>query len=559
MNIISALDAVLENVSKSELSEKFFKSSARELAFLNKELGLTDIQIVVLALIVNAGRPLSYGDMAKSLGISRLRMMSYTEEIEALVKEKLWLENRPIRHLADYCNGFDVAPGVVDALRHNKPYVPEDLGGMTNQMFIDRLVSHINIGIHNRSFTFNSDEDWLMKLARQNAELPLSRSVLHMTESNHTRSLLFFMVFDYVKCYGSGNEGLSMDNLDNYYADDFESATMREKLEHGDSELIKKGWLENRCEDGIADPTVFVLTKKAKDTFFVGYRMATPKAKKALGDRDLITWQSIASKELFYNDREGEQLERLRRMLSVEQLTKVQDRLKEKGMRIGVAVLFCGGPGTGKTETIRQLAREEHRDLMMVDISAVRSKFVGESEENTKAIFTRYKRLCAEAKQGGKPMPILFVNEADAVLGRRMEHAKHSADKMENTMQNILLQALEDLEGVMVCTTNLACSLDPAFERRFLVKIEFQKPDKDVRAKILRSMNPEMSEDDAAYIAERYDLSGGQIENVYRKATIDYVITGDAPDLACLCKYCDEETLNKAAKCRPVIGFGKAV
>lgn len=559
MSIITALDMVLEHARGSELSEDFFKASARGLSFLKKTLGLTDVQIVVLAMLVDADKPLNYGQMARCLGISRLRMMTYTEEVETMVKEKRWFVNRTVRKMGEYSEDFTVAPGVIDALRHNKAFVPENLSGMTNQMFIDRIVSRINSVVGSRDQRFCDDEEWLMFLCRENSDLPLSKVVLNMNGNIHSQTLLFVYVYDYVKCYRNGDMGLSLDDLDEYYSEDREGVFMRQELRDGDHELITNGWLENKCEDGIADPTTFVLSKKAIDTLLAGYKMTSSKHKKGLGDRDLIRWQTIAKKQLFYNEKENEQLVRLRRMLSVEQLTKVQSRLKEKGMRTGVAVLLSGGPGTGKTETVRQLARENGRDLMMVDISAIKSKWVGESEENTKSIFTRYKRLCNEARESGKPMPILFVNEADAVLGQRMEHAEQSVDKMNNAMQNILLQALEDLEGVMICTTNLAGSLDTAFERRFLMKIEFSKPDKDVRAKILRAMMPELSLHEARYLADRFDLSGGQIENIYRKATIDYVISGEKPDLDGLCKYCKEETHHASVGLRPVIGFGKAI
>jgi SpoVK/Ycf46/Vps4 family AAA+-type ATPase len=97
-------------------------------------------------------------------------------------------------------------------------------------------------------------------------------------------------------------------------------------------------------------------------------------------------------------------------LLAPEKFVRVQDSLVAHGMRKGFACLFYGAPGTGKTETVLQLARKTGRDIMQVDMSQMRDKFVGESEKNVKAIFTRYRRLCQESDI----TPILLLNEADA-------------------------------------------------------------------------------------------------------------------------------------------------
>lgn len=102
---------------------------------------------------------------------------------------------------------------------------------------------------------------------------------------------------------------------------------------------------------------------------------------------------------------------------------------------------------------------------MQVDMSQMRDKFVGESEKNVKAIFTRYRRLCQESDI----TPILLLNEADALLSVRLEKMTTSVDQMANTMQNIILQEMENLEGILIATTNLTNNLDGAFRPTVLV------------------------------------------------------------------------------------------
>ena len=223
-------------------------------------------------------------------------------------------------------------------------------------------------------------------------------------------------------------------------------------------------------------------------------------------------------------------------------------------MRKGFACLFYGGPGTGKTETVLQIARKTGRDLMQVDIAGMRDKFVGESEKNIKEVFARYRTLC----KNSEVMPILFFNEADGIFGKRTTFGGNnpSVEKMDNAMQNIILQEIEDLDGILIATTNLTCNLDSAFERRFLYKVEFHKPDTDVKAKIWCTMLKDLSSDDARQLAAHFDFSGGQIENIARKRAVDYVLSGKLASLSEIEGYCRAELLN--GKERKSIGFVKS-
>jgi SpoVK/Ycf46/Vps4 family AAA+-type ATPase len=157
---------------------------------------------------------------------------------------------------------------------------------------------------------------------------------------------------------------------------------------------------------------------------------------------------------------------------------------------------------------------------------------------------------------GKKDMPILLFNEADGIIGTRMESLGSSVDKMENTMQNILLQELEDFNGILIATTNLEGTLDIAFERRFLYKLKFPKPSPEIRAKIWLSKIDKLQGEDAYTLAKEFDLSGGQIDNVARKLLVNQILHGkdeETPDIELLRRFCKEERLGKTEK----IGFTK--
>jgi SpoVK/Ycf46/Vps4 family AAA+-type ATPase len=244
---------------------------------------------------------------------------------------------------------------------------------------------------------------------------------------------------------------------------------------------------------------------------------------------------------MYYNPTEREAIDKLCQLLQPEQFEAIQHRLAESGMRRGFACLSFGAPGTGKTETALQLAKATGRDIMQVNITDIKSKWVGESEQNIKKLFKRYRKLCAKSSKA----PILLFNEADAIIGTRMEHVSRSVDKMENALQNIILEEMEQLDGILIATTNLTCNMDKAFERRFLYKVEFERPTMEAKCAIWKSMIEGLNDDDAKALATKYNFSGGQIENIARKSVVDRILTGEELSLEALYGHCDAEFLDR--------------
>jgi SpoVK/Ycf46/Vps4 family AAA+-type ATPase len=184
-------------------------------------------------------------------------------------------------------------------------------------------------------------------------------------------------------------------------------------------------------------------------------------------------------------------------------------------------------------------------------MSELKSKWVGDSEKIVKGVFTTYREMCRTHELA----PILLFNEADAIFSKRLQDPEGSVDQMMNSIQNIILQELENLDGILIATTNLASNFcDDAFARRFIFKVEFEKPAPETRAKIWKSMLDDLSDADALTLATRYDFSGGNIENIARKAAVGYVLSGHKADLGELVTYCDEETLS-SRKTAHRIGF----
>lgn len=264
----------------------------------------------------------------------------------------------------------------------------------------------------------------------------------------------------------------------------------------------------------------------------------------------LTSYKQLAQRPLYFSDKTEEQVQTLTNLLHEEQLAKVRQALKTHNMPLGFCCLFYGAPGTGKTELVQQLAIATQRDLFQVNIATLRDKYVGESEKQLKRIFDKYRSLVRTQEHA----PILFFNEADAIFGNRMENTQRSVDKMENALQNIILQEMEVLDGIMICTTNLTSCLDKAFDRRFIYKVEFEKPTNQARKLIWQSMLSSLNDEQATELANRFDFSGGQIQNISRKQVINAIFSGkDELDYDQIKLDCQNESISRNS--RGKVGF----
>jgi SpoVK/Ycf46/Vps4 family AAA+-type ATPase len=266
------------------------------------------------------------------------------------------------------------------------------------------------------------------------------------------------------------------------------------------------------------------------------------------GNPVILPTETIA-KELFYNEKVNKQIQEIASILEEEKYNQLVQRMSDKGLPQGVNILFYGAPGTGKTESVIQLAKATGREIIKVDISSTKSKWFGESEKMIKRVFNDY---ATYAKHSVKT-PILLFNEADAILSTRSTSGNASTQQTENAIQNILLEELENFKGILMATTNLMSNLDKAFERRFLYKVEFSIPTIEHRVQIWQSKFPAINSADCEFLAQHVELSGGQIDNIYRKTEINDIIHNQPADLEVLVAYCEQE-VNHSKK-RGVIGF----
>lgn len=538
-NVLEAFEYIVEAVENTKFSEDFFEKTSLYIKYASRKLKLSPIQTVLLALFVDKSEDSSIriSEIASYTGCRTTKILRLSSEIDTL-EEKHYLRASRSRNSLSY----RVPSDVLKALKKNQPYIYKVEPITDLQTFFDRfndLMEEMNDDEITHDALLSSTNDYLSEIK----DSYFARKLKSFDFAEEDNLLFIYMAHLFVE---NDDDRIGFHDIDNLYDNDKIPNWCKSELRSHTSELFDRDLIENVNEDGMARSDCFKLTEYAKTDLLSELNLTL----KSKSDHNLIKADSFPEKKLIYNTNEQSQVKELSSILSADRFNEVQTRLRTAGMRTGFCSLFYGSPGTGKTETVYQIARTTGRDILRVDVDKIKSCWVGESEQNMKKLFDRYRNICKDSILA----PILLFNEADAVLGVRMEGATRAVDKMENSIQNIILQEMETLDGIMIATTNLTTNLDKAFERRFLYKIQFSRPTVEARTEIWQTMMPLLSENDAHTLASQFDLSGGEIENIIRKYTVNAILSGhDDINLSSIIDICRNERISNSTQTK--IGF----
>ena len=537
--ILQLMEILSEKSDDSKLGDEFWAENGAEAAELANRLALTPKQAVLLSICLRKGpRRVDFGDIASHLDISNIRALGYSDDINALIRLK-YLKYRDAKDEDE----FDMPVPVIRSLKNNeRPEQPQYTGLSAAELFVrlDDLFEDLDNNAILPGELFYELKDLFSK----NKELNFVRE-LNALNTVHFNDYMV-LVFLCHRLVNKDDDEITYNQIQDVYRHKSDFYEDKAAFKDGSHTLMMEGLVEHICDDGQVNTSQIHLSGKARVLLLSDFNLR--KTEMAVGG--LIKPDTLTEKHLFYTVNNATQVDELQSFLMPDRYTAIRERMKDNGFRSGFACLFYGAPGTGKTETVYQLARQTGRSIMSVNVPDIKSKWVGESEKNIKEVFDRY-RLSV---QRSELAPILLFNEADGILGIRQEGAQRAVDKMENSIQNIILQEMENLDGILIATTNLTQNLDPAFERRFLYKICFEKPDASVREKIWHTMLPSLSESECTALASAYDLSGGQMENVARKFSINAILYGsEKSPMDILHAYCNAERLENQTHHR--IGF----
>ena len=540
LDLLQAVEKIVELAKDSQLSKDFFRKAGKYIKYLSEALDLTKEQSVMMSLFIDNSEDssISISDFGTFLGCRTTRIIRFMNDIDVLEKRGLIICCRDRRG-----RSYRVPMKVIEAFQHNELYKPDDLSGLSCAELFAELEDIFDMR-KNDELTEKGVCEKIRELFTNNPNLIFVEKLKSFNFDVEDELLLILFSHLFVN---NSDDNIGYHDLD-FLFDKRRWNRIKSSLNAGEHILLSAKMIEYNNDDGFVNRESFRMTMEAKRALFEELNLSSlnTNQKKA----GLLKADDIAIKKLYYDEDVRKQVFELTQLLNDDHYQEIRNRLKESGFRCGFTCLFYGMPGTGKTETVLQLAKETGRDIMQVNISEIKSMWVGESEKNIKALFDNYRNKVKECRL----TPILLFNEADAIIGKRQEGAERAVDKMENSIQNIILQEMETLDGILIATTNLAQNMDKAFERRFLYKIKFTKPTIEARMSIWREMIPTLSEADTHALAVKYDFSGGQIENIARHYAIDNILHGSSSNvLETLSIHCDNERLEKKEQRK--IGF----
>jgi len=513
------------------LKPEFFENNSHHFDSVSQVLQISNFQVLLLSLIINQfdSEQIKPDEIASYLSCKKISLLSHSGDFDELEKLKLVCCSRK-----DNTISYRVPREVLQAIKQNRKFEPPEL----KKSSVQEVFKALNV-----IFTLRQDGELsynlmvieLNDLIDNNLEFTFCENVRKYKDLDFNYIILLYFCYLFIN---NNDDSVGFHDFKEVVDTMYDLNILSSSFKFKTNTLFAKNLVENVFDAGFEDRYFYHLTDKCKAELFSEFNLAVSEKNKHI---DIIEYSSISVKQLIFNERESEQIATLTSLLMPDSFLNIQNRLAENNFRKGFASLFYGPPGTGKTESVYQIARSTGRDIFMVDISQVKSMWFGESEKKIKGIFERYKSLVKKCDV----VPILLFNEADAVIGKRKDLYSSSVAQTENAIQNIILQEMEDLDGIMIATTNLTQNLDNAFDRRFIYKIKFEKPSAKARGDIWKILMPSLCDADAEFLSGTFDFSGGQIENIARKCMVDTILSGVSPTLDEIANICRSENLEK--------------
>lgn len=531
--IISLTKASLRKHTKP-LQEKF-SCNTEEAVFL----------AILFSLYFDTGYHVDVKDVARHLDCDAVELLPYEYILTNLVKKKLIaLDNDHIQK-ANFTYRF--RKNMIQSILTEKE--PEKTEPIMDNLSLLRHLRTIVKEYTDKEINFDEVSEQVNEALQQNKQIYFAEKLDSLHVHFELKLLLLYLVIRYY-------EGESFNSLMSILSEIFWDAKQQ-------YDIAKSVVLKNQTalfERNILKTTPatwkndieLVLTQEGskflfnEDAYLILIENETNKDQ----NQHVIDNEKIPFKDLYYNAEDVSTLDFIHNTLKAENYDAIKLRLAENNMAEGITILLHGKPGTGKTETVMQLAKATGRNIYRVDISSLKSMWFGESQKKIKKLFRDYYQYMEKQPT----VPILLFNEADAVINKRKDSNSSPVAQTENEIQNIILQEMEEFKGILIATTNLTDNIDTAFERRFLFKLELTVPTPSTRYEIYRSLLSNLSDNELWILAEDFDFSGGVIQNIVRKATMHHVLNGSYPDISWYVDTCKQEQY-KTVRSMSKIGF----
>lgn len=513
-NLLNSLEHISSCATGCNLDFQNITDAADDIKQVSGFLNITAEQVVLFGCLAELSlqRTVTFAGLSRHLKCTILKLLTFMNDFETL-EWKGYIQKsyrKRGRRLTYNDMGFSVPHQVIEAIRRSDLTLLEKVSRFDLTGFL-RQISDLIDERHDNNLTTDQVIAETEFLISNNNNLPFVSYIDRSLSGTVSKCTAFAISY----CRLKGQRYVSIDGFADAVFDELNSMLeFSQQLCSGNHELIKKGIIKLFTSEFDGDKSAF-LTQGAAKMLFQTYPDLVFDDPERSG---LILHKSIKEKRLFFDDGIVDQVMEIEKVLKPSKLKTYQRELNRSGLSTGITAIFSGDPGTGKTEAVYQIARMTGRDIMMVDLSQTKSKWFGESEKVVRKIFDDYSVLLKDRDVE----PILFINEADGFFGRRVELGNRgtTSDQTMNTIQNILLQSLENFNGILIATTNLVGNFDRAFERRFTFKVNFHRPNARTRQKIWKNKLPELTQVEADELGSKFEMTGGDIDVQVRQALL---------------------------------------
>ncbi|SEF51267.1 ATPase family associated with various cellular activities (AAA) [Halpernia humi] len=532
-NVMEAIETIYQFSKDSQLRQPLFEVVENEIKLLSNYLQLNDIETVLFAnTFVLWFENSSFNAVFDHFGLSNFQVLKYRESIEMLYNRNLLMNKNAHKQ---QISSYELSQNIINSISRNqlikyskieessckKNLVDflEEFDKMSDQ-FDRELISHYD-------FT-----EYIATLCFDNLEMPIFREIKNYQLDPFETYFFLDTIWDCITCGDNDFNTFVQSTVNDYFPKKSQAMRFHKLIINKETKLSKLNLIEISKEN-FQNRNKAKLSKKVTDFLRDNEDLMIDETSN--NHSKLIKAKDISAKKLFYNFEENNQLQQILNILDDGKFKEMQQRLKEKSLPIGLTTILHGVPGTGKTESVYQLAKESGRNIFKVDISETKSMWFGESQKLVKKIFTEYQ----EMKKTEELCPILLFNEADAIIGKRKSAGISNVADTENSIQNVILEEMEKFDGILFATTNLVENMDAAFERRFLFKVKFEQPSFENSAKIWQEKLPLLSEKESQILAEKFKFSGGEMENIARKWAMQEILENKKlkfSDIENLCK-----------------------
>ena len=515
-DLISSLCEVYEHkgqyiLEDYEIQLKLKEDLDRIRFFFDVDVNTAAVMAVLLCEQI-AGNKFNVNKVMKYLGYKTINILEVSAQLNEL-KKKSWLvpskNNFDIESIDDYIFSKDVMNSILLQDKNVLDVIVPD----------DVILAMFSIMKFLKNVLLDPDNEYMVETILHYVShfrcFPLIDSIFKNKQINNSEKAVLFYIMSFSTA-GIDEFDLNYE-LEKFSADPSFPYLFINRVSSEKSILFKENYLEFN-DPFFADFSRVSLGERLRIELDIEKsevnKIFTPKS------FQVILPEDISSKRLFFNEENQKQIDEIFKLTS-DAYDDLKARFEEQNLKSGLTFLIHGTTGTGKTELVKQLAKQNNRVILLADISQIHSMHHGQSERNIKNLFSEYK----SAMKHYDRTPVLLLNDADIIISKRGV-VENSIDWFHNLLQNLFCQELENFEGILIATTNSISNMDSAFDSRILYKLYIEKPDNAIRFSILKQIFKDLNDDVLLKVANEYSLTGAQIENIKRRCLSEQLLFG---------------------------------